>query len=114
MEEQSEQEQRQNKVRIIQGNLYLDSFLYNSFFAGIESVALLPRLPGFFIMPVHSQASGGRLLKMRNAKGDRVVTATDFFQECGIDYQAEKVCAASWDSQVCALYIELDSASGST
>ena len=101
--------QNQSSVRILHGNLYLDSELYNSFFAGIETVALLPKAPGFLIMPVHSQASGGRLLKVRNARGDRVVTATDFFQECGINYDHESVYSVHWDRELSALFVNLDS-----
>ena len=94
-------------VRILNGNLYMDTHLYNTFFAGIETVALLPRQPGFFIMPVHSQASGGRLLKVRNAKGDRVVTATDFFEDCGISYGHKIICATKWDSAAHGLLVDI-------
>lgn len=97
----------QKTVHILNGTLYMDSELYSTCFNGIESVALLPHNAGFFIMPVHSQASGGRLLKLRNAKGDRVVTATDFFEDCGITYDNERVCVAKWDSDTHALLVDL-------
>jgi hypothetical protein len=94
-------------VRIQNGNVYIDHDIYNKFFSGIETIALLPRKPGFFIMPVFSQASGGRLLKMRNMQGDRVVTATDFLQDCGIDYASETIAKATWDSSAAALFVDL-------
>ena len=70
-----------NKIRIDKGNLYLDAEIYSLYFAGHETIALLQRENGFFILPVHNQASGGRLMKLRNSKGDRVITATDFLEQ---------------------------------
>jgi len=94
-----------NMVRIFNGSLYMDFELYNLFFSGIESVALLPETGGFFIMPVHNQASGGRLLKKRNSAGDRVITATDFFLDCGIAHGSEQNCRTRWDQKMTALFV---------
>ncbi len=94
-------------VCIRNGNLYVDSELYKKFFPGIETIALLKRAPGFLVMPIHSQASGGRLLKMRNATGDRVVTATDFLQEFGLSDEQEQKFEATWDSSAAALYVDV-------
>ncbi len=95
-------------VRIDKGNLYFDANIYDLFFAGNESVALLQKEKGFLILPVHSQASGGRLVKMRNSSGDRVVTATDFLEQCGVDYNQVLVCPVSWDSQLSGLFVSLE------
>lgn len=95
-----------NTIRIDQGNLYLDAAIYSLFFAGLETIALLQRENGFFILPVNGQASGGRLMKMRNSKGDRVITATDFLEQCGFDYDHEVFCNAKWDSNMSALFVE--------
>ena len=94
-------------VLIKNGNLYVDHQLYKKFFSGIETIALLKRDTGFLVMPVFSQASGGRLLKMRNAIGDRVVTATDFLQEFNLDEHDEKNFSATWDSSAAALFVDL-------
>ncbi|HIA54798.1 MAG TPA: hypothetical protein EYN91_22390 [Candidatus Melainabacteria bacterium] len=94
-------------ISIKNGNLYIDHELYNKFFSGIETIALLKRDSGFLVMPVFSQASGGRLLKMRNAIGDRVVTATDFLQEFGLDEHDQKNFSATWDSGAAALFVDL-------
>lgn len=94
-------------VSIKNGNLYVDHLLYKKFFSGIETIALLKRDTGFLVMPVFSQASGGRLLKVRNAIGDRVVTATDFLQEFGLDEHDEKNFSATWDSSSAALFVDL-------
>lgn len=95
-------------ISIKNGNLYVGRDLYKKFFAGIETIALLKRDTGFLVMPVFSQASGGRLLKMRNPAGDRVVTATDFLQDFNLAEQDERVYTAIWDSSVAALFIDLD------
>jgi hypothetical protein len=59
-------------------------------------------------MPVFSQASGGRLMKMRNTAGDRVITATDFLQQFDLSQQETKRFLASWDSQCAALFVDLN------
>ncbi|MBS2005011.1 MAG: hypothetical protein JST44_26095 [Cyanobacteria bacterium SZAS LIN-5] len=95
-------------ISIKNGNLYVGRDLYKKFFSGIETIALLKRDTGFLVMPVFSQASGGRLLKMRNPAGDRVVTATDFLQEFNLAEQDERVFSATWDSSAAALFIDLN------
>jgi hydrogenase maturation protease len=95
------------KIRIRGGNLYIDNELCKRFFTGIETIALLKRETGFLVMPVFNQASGGRLLKVRNSIGDRVVTATDFLQECGLTDEIERSYAANWDSGAAALFVDL-------
>jgi len=95
-------------ISLKNGNLYVRRDLYKKFFSGIETIALLKRDTGFLVMPVFSQASGGRLLKMRNPAGDRVVTATDFLQEFNLAEQDERVFSAIWDSSAAALFIDLN------
>ncbi len=41
------------------------------------------------VLPVRYAASGGYVLKIRNAAGDRVVDAGDFFRDHGLDDGAE-------------------------
>ncbi len=94
-------------ICIDKGNLYLDAEIYSSFFAGLETIALLQNEHGFFILPVNNQASGGRLMKVRNKKGDRVVTATDFLEKCGVCYDSMLCVPVSWDSNLSALFVEL-------
>lgn len=94
-------------ISIKNGNLYVGRELYQKFFSGIETIALLKRDSGFLLMPVFSQASGGRLIKMRNTAGDRVVTATDFLQDFNLAEQDERVFPACWDSSSAALFVDL-------
>jgi hypothetical protein len=74
---------------------------------GIETIALLKSENGFLLMPLHSHASGGRLLKLRNTAGDRVVTATDFLHDCGLDEATDSSFEAVWKSDAAALYVDL-------
>ena len=94
-------------ILIRNGSLYINKELYESFFSGIDSVAFLPQESGFLILPVHSYASGGRLMKIRNAHGDRVVSAPDFFHEQGLGESEELRCQTSWDPEASALRVDI-------
>jgi len=96
-------------VSIKNGNLYIGHELCQKFFPGIETVALLKKEQGFLVMPVFSQASGGRLLKLRNSIGDRVVTATDFLLDFDLNYEQEHDFKAIWESASAALFVDLTS-----
>lgn len=84
------------------GNLYLDSDLYETYFKSIDSVVLLRKEDEFLLMPVQ-QAGGGLLLKILNAKGDRVVHAVEFFQNHGIDVSEHQVLDIEWNPDYAAL-----------
>lgn len=92
-------------LTIGRGNIYISYFVYQKYFAGIETIALLPRGDSFLILPVFSQASGGRILKIRNARGDRAVHAADFLRERGIDDTQELQCSLHWDDSAAALVV---------
>lgn len=94
-------------VTIKNGNLYVNHELYKKFFNGIETIALMKRDTGFLVMPLFSQAIGGRLFKMRNTIGDRVVTATDFLEEFNLDGHDERHFLAAWDAGASALFVDL-------
>jgi len=84
------------------GNLYLDSELYETYFSAINSVVLLKKDATFLLMPVQ-QAGGGLLFKIKNAKGDRIVHAIEFFQQHGIEVEEEKVLDVEWSAELAAL-----------
>jgi len=84
------------------GNLYLDSGLYDTYFSSINSVVLLKKDALFLLMPVQ-QAGGGLLLKIKNARGDRIIHAMEFFQQHGIEMDEEKVLDAEWNAELAAL-----------
>ncbi len=84
------------------GNLYIDSSLYETYFNDINSVALLKKNSLFLLMPVQ-QAGGGLLFKIINAKGDRIVHAIEFFQQHGIGPSEEKLLDVEWNAKMAAL-----------
>ena len=69
------------KVSIREGSIYLPCSLVETYFRGIEAVIVLIQQDELMVMPVHQSTSGGCLLKIRNAAGDRVVQARDVFQD---------------------------------
>jgi hypothetical protein len=94
-------------VRIRNGSLYLSLELYRTYFSGLESVILLRQPEKILIMPVMHSGGGGILIKIRNARGDRVVHAQEFFREHGLDESIDQVLDARWNSETAALEIEL-------
>lgn len=85
------------------GSLYFDAALYERHFAGLETVILLRRGTALAILPVRHAASGGTLIKQRNAAGDRVVAAPDFFRAQGLADDAEITLQFSWSDDEAAL-----------
>ncbi len=93
----------EQQVILRNGNLYLSAQLYTAYFPGIQTVILLDKSPYIVIMPVHQAGAGGLLMKIRNAKGDRVVHALEFFRQLGLDGESESVLRVVWDSEYAAL-----------
>lgn len=90
---------------IRRGALYLSAAACERHFAGIDAVALLRGDRDLIILPVRHAAAGGYLLKRRNARGDRVVLAPEFFRACGFDDDAEVALEARWDDRAAALVV---------
>lgn len=89
------------------GKIYLDHDLYNTYYAGSGSVALIARQGKLILMPVVSQAQGGLLCKIINAKGDRMVDAVDFLRRLELDLPEPISCSVSWNTELAGLFIEL-------
>ena len=85
-------------VRVKGGSLYLGRDVCERYFAGLEAVILLQRDGDLLILPVRNAAAGGYLLKVRNAAGDRVVQAADFFRAQGVADDRELRLEAVWSS----------------
>ena len=94
------------QITLKNGNLYLDSELYDTYFNRINAVALLKQESTFLIMPVQ-QAGGGLLLKIKNAKGDRIVHAIEFFQQYITVTDEAITLDVEWNSELCALTFSL-------
>ena len=90
-------------VTLMRGGLYLARAVYDRYFAALDTIVLLRRDRDLLIMPVRHAAAGGYLLKLRNAAGDRVVNAPDFFRAQGLDDEAQREFTVDWDSQRAAL-----------
>jgi hypothetical protein len=94
------------QITLKNGNLYLNSELYDTYFNTINAVALLKQESIFLIMPVQ-QAGGGLLLKIKNAKGDRIVHAIEFFQQYITITDEAIPLNVEWSSELCALTFSL-------
>ncbi len=94
-------------VRIAQGSLYLDAGLYERWFAGVQTVVLLGDPLMLVLVPVVHAPAGGLLIKVRNARGDRVIHAAEGLAGRGLPTDIEGDFPAAWDSSVAALRIDM-------
>jgi hydrogenase maturation protease len=97
----------QVSVRLTKGKIYLDSPLFEKYFSGHETVALIERDGKFVLLPVFSGAQGGLMIKLINARGDRVVDAVDFFRRFDLDLEQSLACPVSWNSEMAGLVIDV-------
>lgn len=96
----------QYSVRIARGSIYIDREVCDLYFPGVESITLVNREQQAYLLPLYGSASG-LLLKMRNARGDRVVHALQFLFMQGMDAETpERVVPVRWDSKVAGLLLE--------
>lgn len=95
-------------IDIKRGSIYISADVYDTYFAGLEAVIVLIREDSLMILPVRQMASGGCLLKIRNASGDRVATAPDVFEAHGlIDFTTSDL-PAHWSAEDGALVVHLN------
>ncbi|MFA5970527.1 MAG: hypothetical protein WC816_14950 [Sphingomonas sp.] len=94
-------------VDIVRGTLRFPATVANTYFAGVEAVAVLIDGATLRILPIHHLAAGGCLLKRCNLAGDRVAAAFDVFESCGLgDWEAREV-PVRWSSQHAALLADM-------
>ena len=84
------------QIGLRQRRVYIAREVYEAYFGGCSSVILLRKDKDLLVLPVRYAASGGYVLKIRNAAGDRAVDAGDFFRDHGLDDGAEWEGAFSW------------------
>ena len=94
-------------IDIKRGSIYISAEVYETYFAGLESVIVLIRNGNLFILPVRQMAAGGCLLKVRNARGDRVATAPDVFEAHGLSDHTAEGLPARWSARDGALVAAL-------
>jgi hypothetical protein len=91
------------KIAVARGSLYLSREVCDQYLSGLATVILQRREHDLAILPVHHAAAGGYLLKRRNARGDRVVNAADFFRFQGLEDAVQREAAVCWDEATAAL-----------
>lgn len=93
-------------ARVSAGNLHLSREACERWLPGVETVALLKRDAQVVIVPLMRESGGGLLLKVRNARGDRVIHAQEFFRVHGFaeDFGSRRV-AMRWDESSAALML---------
>jgi hypothetical protein len=85
------------------GALHLTQQVYQRFFDRLDNVVLLRDGTDLVILPVHHQAAGGYVIKMRSGAGDRAVAAADFFRDNGVEDDVQLTLSAAWDEARAAL-----------
>jgi hypothetical protein len=93
-------------VSIKRGSIYLSRELCDAHLPDAGAVALLARDDAVLIVPLARQSAGGLLLKVRNARGDRVLHAQEFLRARGLpeDFE-ERRFPVHWASELKALAI---------
>lgn len=72
------------EVELRAGRLYVPVATYERALVGYPAVALLARDDAWWLIPLKGGA-GGLQLKLRTARGDRVVEAQEFFRAQGLE-----------------------------
>ena len=88
------------------GGLYLPGADCERFFPGVETVILLRRDDDLLLLPARGAVAGGFMLKLRNAAGDRVVHAAEFFRANGIEDHDERTFTFAWSQDRGGLVVE--------
>jgi hypothetical protein len=73
-----------SSIWLCNGRLHLTCAAYERHLSGCVAVALLARDREWLLLPLHAGA-GGLQVKLRNARGDRVVESQEFFRSQGIE-----------------------------
>tara|TARA_R110002094_G_scaffold108060_1_gene106106 strand:+ start:93 stop:407 length:315 start_codon:yes stop_codon:yes gene_type:complete len=94
-------------IAIKNGNIYLTSEVYETYFKDIQSVVLISRDEKLFILPINQAGGSGLLLKIRNAKGDRIIHTQEQLREFDINETVEYPIPIRWDSQYSGLHLIL-------
>ena len=99
----------QLQVTIARGNIYVPLEVYETYFKGIECVALMPHEEGVLLIPLIQQSAGGLLLKIKNLRGDRVIHAQEFWRQHGyVEDFAERTYQVRWISERAALLLAME------
>jgi hydrogenase maturation protease len=92
-------------IRIAGGSFHLSAELYERYFHGLSAIAIASLNGQIALMPLQEQAGGGLLVKVRNARGDRVVHAREFLREQEVEESDEHEVPAEWHPELAALLV---------
>jgi hypothetical protein len=93
-------------VSVARGNFYLSREICETYLPGVLSVALMVRDEEVMIVPLIGQSAGGLLLKQRNARGDRVIHAQEFFRSRNLPEEFEaRTVPVRWSREAAALAV---------
>jgi hypothetical protein len=94
-------------VCVGRGRVLVPLETYERYLGGAAAGALLAREGQVFLMPLNGPVAGGALLKRKNLRGDRVMLASDFLNEHGIDpFATDREYVVRWITEAGALLIE--------
>jgi hypothetical protein len=91
------------RVRIQDGSFYLDAAVYDAYFHGLDALGVLQQGDELALVALRPGGSGGSLVKIRNARGDRVIVARELMRALDLDQQAPIELTARWDAELAAL-----------
>jgi hypothetical protein len=92
-------------VHFREGRLYFTCGAFERFLAGSGGVVLLREAGDLLVLPVRNAAAGGFIPKIRNAAGDRVVNAAEFFRAQGVEENTSWPGAMHWNEPRAALIL---------
>ena len=90
------------------GNIHVPAGIYGKYFHGAKAAALLSQDNDIVLMPLRSEGGGGLLLKVKNARGDRVIHAREFLSSIGIREDIAFDAEFCWDSELTGLRLAID------
>lgn len=94
------------EISFARGNFYLPREICDTYLPGVISVALLLRNDEVMIVPLAGQSAGGLLLNQRNARGDRVIHAQEFFRNKALPEEFElRTVPVHWSRDSAALVV---------
>ncbi|MEJ2345899.1 MAG: hypothetical protein P8076_08445 [Gammaproteobacteria bacterium] len=100
-------EQHAGEICLRGGSLYLQAAVCARHFPGIHAVALWRDDRRAYLIPLATAGTGGYLLKIRNARGDRVIHCPEFIEGLQLALDAEVVRPLRWDVERHALVFAL-------
>ena len=96
-----------HSVFIGAGRVLVPHDTYALYLGGVDSAALIERDAQVLLLPLRGPVAGGMLLKQRNLRGDRVMLATDFLSQLGLDpFAVEAEFKVQWVAGAGALLIQ--------